>query len=213
MSEPPCPTISPENHRQSVWRRNGRAAGVVTGITLAALVCVLVHLGRTDGQALLLAARVELLLLAVLTPLACYRADGPMDALFRAGPGTDAFGLAMLILAAVAKDLHFWPVLAVYLLLAAVLMIAVGVFLAVRSAGTSEGVAALTSAAAVLMVSVGVVADLPARLDIDRALQDAAGLTPCSPPWTVALAILVTLAGLVWTGEFLIRHHRQAPDV
>jgi hypothetical protein len=203
------PYVDPGIDLPTRWRRHRSAIAVVVAVTLVALVGSLGAAGALDRQAVLTAARVQLLLMAVVVPVAAWPAGTRLDVLFRAGPTTDTFAVVVLTVAVLSPDVTLWQALGAYLLVAAVALAGMGVMASCRIAGPSRLVAACCAFAVLTAGAAGVVAPLPVKVNVDLALQDLLGLSPTATGWLITLLVAAAAAGMAWTAGYLAESRRR----
>jgi len=184
---------------------------IVVAVTLVALLGVLLAAGPLDRRAVLAAARVQLLLVAVVVPVAAWSASARLDVLFRAGPTTDTFAVVVLVVAFLSPDVTVWQALGAYLLIAAVALAGMGVMASCRLAGLSRLAAASSTFALLAAGAAGALVSLPVKVNVDLALQDLLGLSPTAPGWLTTLLVAAAAAGMAWTAGYLAESRRRLP--
>jgi len=184
---------------------------MVVAVTLVALLGALVAAGALDRRAVLAVARVQLLLMAVVIPIAAWAADTRLDVLFRAGATTDTFAAVVLVVAVLSPDVTVWQGLGAYLLVAGVALAGMGVMASCRMAGLSRLAAALCAFVLLAAGAAGASVALPVKVNVDWALQDLLGLSPTAPGWLTTLLVVAAGAGMAWTAGYLPRSRRHLP--
>ncbi len=182
---------------------------IVVAVTLAALVGVLGAAGPLDREAVLAVARVQLLLMAAVVPIAAWSANTRLDVLFRAGPTTDTFAVVVLVVAVLSPDVTVWQALGAYLLVAAVALAGMGVMASCRVAGPSRLAAACSAFALLAAGAAGVLVPLPVKINVDLALQDLLGVRPTASGWLTTLVVVAAAAGMTWAAGYLVESRRR----
>ena len=185
------------------------AIAIVVAVTLAALGAVFGATSALDRQAVLTAARVQLLLMAVLVPIAAWSADTRLDVLFRAGPTTDTFAVVVLLVAVLSFDVTVWQALGAYLLVAAVALAGMGVMASCHVAGLSRLAAACSAFGVLAGGAAGVLVPLPTKINLDLALQDLLGLSPSPSGWPTTFLVVAAAAGMAWAAGYLLEPRRR----
>jgi len=190
------------------WSRNRSVAMVVVGLTLLCAGVVLLVTRRLDRASLLLACRCQLFLMALAGPVVLWRAARRIDALVRVGAMSDGFGLFLLVVAIFSPVLTVGRAIAVYAMLVAVVLLGVGVFTTLRLAGLGRAPAVGTSGAVLLGVAISVFLPLPSRINVDLAMQGILQVGTVQTDWLITALVLAAAGGMVWTGGYLVEHHR-----
>lgn len=185
------------------------AIAIVAAVTLAALVGTLGAAGPLDRQAVLTAARVQLLLMAVVVPVAAWSADTRLDVLFRAGPTTDTFAVVVLVVAVLSPDVALGQALGAYLLVASVALAGMGVMASCRVAGVRWLIAACSAFGVLAGGAAGLLAPLPVKINVDLALQDLLKLSPSPSGWLTTFLVVSAVAGMAWTAGYLAEFYRS----
>ena len=163
----------------------------------------------------------QLVLMVVLMPLAAHRAATRMGALFRAGVTADAFGVAMVVVAATGPAVTLWMAIRLYLLVAAVALFLVGLFNWLRGGGRPAWAGTLGLAVAGAAFALGrfvvpaawplrsadeatALSRLLANTDLHAAIRDVLDLGALGSTWWSVLLVYGVGALLVWTGPVLI---------
>jgi hypothetical protein len=184
---------------------------IVVAVTLGALLATLWVAGSLERRAVLAVARAQLLLMVAVVPIAAWSVRTRLDVLFRAGPTTDTFAVVVLAVAVLSHDVTIRQALGAYILVAAVALAGMGLLASCRAAGLGRFPAACSAFVLMAVGGAGAFVPLPAKVNVDLALQDLLQISRSAPGWLTTFLIAAAVAGMAWTAGYLADCRRQPP--